>query len=271
MQKPDLVLIGAGRMGSAMASGWIAAGRAPSSFFAVDPAPGPTAAQLAAAGVRIVPALTAEDAAGVKTVVLAIKPQSLDAVAKDVAPLLPPDAMILSILAGRTLEKLGDLFGPHRPLVRSMPNTPAAVGKGYSVFVASARTPRDRAAEARLLLEACGEAAELEAESQMDAVTAVSGSGPAYFFLMAEALAAAGRHEGLPADLAEALARATLVGSGALLEASSESPARLREAVTSPKGTTAAALDVLNGEPGLPALLRRAVAAASARSRELRN
>src|SRR5687768_10516450 len=108
-------------MGSAMASGWIAAGRAPASFFAVDPAPGPTAAPLAAAGVRIVPALTAEDAAGVKTVVLAIKPQSLDAVAKDVAPLLPPDAMILSILAGRTLEKLGDLFGARRPLVRSMP------------------------------------------------------------------------------------------------------------------------------------------------------
>ncbi len=257
-------------MGSALAAGWLAAGRSPDSFFAVEPRPGAGAAALAEAGVRVVPALTKEDAAGISTMVLAVKPQSLDAAAAQIAPLLPPDAMLLSILAGRTLERLAELFG-ERPLVRAMPNTPAAVGKGFSVFVASSGAPRPRIEEAHRLLEACGEAAELEAETQMDAVTAVSGSGPAYFFLLAEALAAAGKAEGLPDDLAEALARATLTGSGALLEAGTESPARLREAVTSPGGTTAAALDVLTRDMGLPMLLRRAVSAAAARSRELRN
>jgi pyrroline-5-carboxylate reductase len=268
---PDLVLIGAGRMGSALAAGWLASGRSADSFFAVDPQPGPAAKALAASGVRIVPELTAADGAGLKTLVLAVKPQMLDTVAPALVAVLPADAMVLSILAGRTLERLGEIFGAGRPLVRAMPNTPAAVGKGYSVYVAGPRTPRERKDEARRLLQACGEAAELDSENQMDAATAVSGSGPAYFFLMTEALAAAGMQEGLPRDLAEALARATMIGSGALMESSEESPSRLREGVTSPRGTTAAAMDVLNQEHGLPALLRRAVAAAAARSRELRN
>ncbi len=256
-------------MGSALAAGWIASGRPADSFFAVDPRPGPAAARLREAGVRIEKTLSAEDAAGVKTVLLAVKPQIMDEAAAAVARLLPADAMLVSILAGKTLDRLKEAFGD-RPYVRSMPNTPAAVGKGYTVYVASGGAPRERVEEARSLLAAGGDTAELENEGQMDAVTAVSGSGPAYFFLLAEALAAAGRAEGLPEDLAADLARATLIGSGALLESSTETPGRLREGVTSPGGTTAAALDVLTKEPGLPALMRRAVAAAAGRSRELR-
>lgn len=269
MTQANLVLIGAGRMGSALAKGWLAAGRPADSFFAVDPVRGPHAAALIEAGVRVEPALTAEDAAGVETVLLAVKPQMLNKAAAEFAPLIPDGAMVLSILAGRTLSSLRDLFGD-RPLVRAMPNTPAAVGKGYSVFVTSDGTPAERAQEAHELLSAGGDVAQVDDEGLMDAVTAVSGSGPAYFFLMAEALAGAGRQEGLPEDLAKDLARATLIGAGALLDVSEEGPGKLREGVTSPGGTTAAALDVLNHEPGLPALMRRTVAAAARRSRELR-
>ena len=201
-------------------------------------------------------------------VVFAVKPQILDDVLPDYRRWVRPQTLFLSIVAGKTMAGITRHLGP-AALVRTMPNTPAAIGRGITVACASpAVTPAQRGYCERLLA-AIGESAWVEDEALLDAVTAVSGSGPAYVFLLIETLARAGEAEGLPAELAMRLALATVAGSGELARLAAESPAQLRENVTSPGGTTRAALDVLMAPDGLEALMRRAVKAAAARSREL--
>ena len=262
-----VVLVGCGKMGSALLRGWIA-GAAASCFRVIEPA-GPSP-DLADAGVvswhrtpAELPSRPAPDA-----VVLAVKPQSLDDLLPDYRRWAAPDTLFVSIVAGKTITGMTRHLGP-AALVRTMPNTPAAIGRGITVACANERVT---AAQRRLcdkLLAAAGETAWVEDEALLDAVTAVSGSGPAYVFLLIEALAQAGEAAGLPSDLALRLARSTVAGSGELARLSGESPARLRENVTSPGGTTRAALDVLMAADGLAPLIARAVAAAAARSREL--
>ncbi len=262
-----LVLVGCGKMGSALLSGWIT-NRAASRFLVVEPAGAPQ--ELAGAntvswhsGPEELPSGLGPDA-----IVLAVKPQILDDVLAGYRRWARPETLFLSIAAGKTITGISRRLGA-APIIRTMPNTPAAISRGITVACANAQVS---AAQRRLcdeLLAAVGDVAWVEDEALLDAVTAVSGSGPAYVFLLIEALAEAGEKVGLPADLALRLARATVAGSGELARRSAESPAQLRENVTSPGGTTRAALDVLMAEDGLPGLIMRAIAAAAARSREL--
>jgi pyrroline-5-carboxylate reductase len=207
-------------------------------------------------------------------IVLAVKPQAMDEVLPSVAPLAGANTVVLSIAAGRTIASIASHF-PGRPaIVRAMPNTPAAIGRGISALYANDAVSAEQANLCQDLLAAAGETVWLDDEALMDAVTAVSGSGPAYVFLLAECLAEAGEAAGLPAEFAARLARATVSGAGELLRQSDLDPAELRRNVTSPGGTTAAALRVLMGDEAgadrsMSALLREAVAAAARRSREL--
>ena len=262
-----LALVGCGKMGSALLRGWIAGGAA-SRFLVVEPAGAP--AELAgAAGIswhQTPEELPDQPAPG--AVVFAVKPQVIDAVLPGYRRWAGPDTLFVSIVAGKTIAGITRHLGP-AALVRTMPNTPAAIGRGITVACANARVTQTQRALCDRLLAAAGESAWIEDEALLDAVTAVSGSGPAYVFLLIEALAQAAEAAGLPPDLALRLARATVAGSGELARLSDESPAQLRENVTSPGGTTRAALDVLMAEDGLAALIGRAVAAAAARSREL--
>lgn len=260
--RDGLVLLGCGKMGQAMLSGWLAAGLPPAKVWIVEPAP---AEALATLGVNVNAPLPDRAAA----VVLAVKPQMMPAALPQVAPLAGSGALFLSIAAGLTLAWFEARLGAATPLVRAMPNTPAAVGRGIAaLFPNGPGTAAMPLAEA--LLGAVGRTVRLEAEAQMDVVTALSGSGPAYVFHLIEAMAAAGVAEGLAPELAMALARATVEGAGELAHRMPDSPETLRVNVTSPGGTTAAALKVLmDAETGLPPLMRRAVAAAAARSREL--
>ena len=262
-----ILLVGCGKMGSALLSGWLDRGVAPADVVVVEP--GEAAAAFTACGVTV--AATADaipPAFRPEVVVLAVKPQVT-------ATALPPyarygEAVFLSIAAGKTLGFFGELFGADAAVVRAMPNTPAAVRRGITVCVANPRVDAARRAACQTLLETVGEVAWVEDEGLMDAVTAVSGSGPAYVFLLAEVLAAAGTAAGLPAELADRLARATVAGSGELLHRAPDSAAQLRVNVTSPGGTTAAALAVLMAEgAGLAPLMAEAVAAATRRGREL--
>ncbi len=200
--------------------------------------------------------------------VIAVKPQVADEVVPALAPRVGPSSVVISIMAGRTLRGLGQAL-PRAGLVRAMPNLPAAIGRGITVAVPNARVSGRQRDVADRLLGATGAVEWVEDEGLLDAVTAVSGSGPAYVFLLAETLAQAGAAAGLPAELAARLARATVCGAGALLEDAALDPAALRQNVTSPGGTTAAALEVLMAEQGLRPLLERAVIAATRRSREL--
>ncbi|HEX5455116.1 MAG TPA: pyrroline-5-carboxylate reductase [Stellaceae bacterium] len=264
----SIVLVGCGQMGGAMLRGWLACAAA-KRFVVIEPAgiPPDLAEQRGVAWHRAADALPSDlrpDA-----VVFAIKPQVLDDVVPAYRRWVAPHTLFLSIAAGKTIGGLTRHLGEAAAVVRAMPNTPAAIGRAITV---ACPTPRVDAAQRLLceaLLAAIGEVAWIEDEALMDAVTAVSGSGPAYVFLLIEALAAAGEEAGLPAGLALRLARETVAGAGELARRSADTPARLREAVTSPGGTTRAALDVLMGENGLAPLLNRAVAAATARSREL--
>jgi pyrroline-5-carboxylate reductase len=263
----SLVLVGCGKMGTAMLRGWKAAGAA-LRFFVVDPAGMPT-------GMEVSPEIGWRPAAEAlpddltpEAVVFAVKPQVADAVVPAYCRWARPETLFLSIIAGKTLTGLARHLGP-AAIVRSMPNTPAAIGRGITVACANRRVTIDQRRLCDRLLAAIGESAWVEDEALIDAVTAVSGSGPAYVFLLIEALAAAGVAEGLPSELALRLARSTVAGSGELARLSDESPAQLRENVTSPGGTTRAALDVLMAADGLGPLIARAVAAAAARSREL--
>lgn len=263
-----LLLVGAGKMGGALLAGWLRQGLDPASVYVQDPTPAPDAAALMAShGVRV--RHQAKLPAPPAVIVLAVKPQIMDEVLPTLAASVGPSTVVLSIAAGRTLSNLASRLPLETPIVRAMPNTPAAIGQGMTVACASSEVTRDQALCCNMLLEAVGEVIWIDDESLLDAVTAVSGSGPAYVFLLAECLAEAGVAAGLEPELASRLARATLAGAGEFLRRSDLSPVELRQNVTSPKGTTAAALEELMGKDGLADLLKRAVAAAAKRSREL--
>ncbi len=260
-----LLLVGAGKMGGALLEGWLRQGLDPVHVFVNDPAPPADVAALIARHRIEATRLPLSPTA----VVIAVKPQLVDATLKGLAGTIGKGTVVLSIAAGRTLANLAKHLPKGAAIVRAMPNTAASVGHSMTVACANEAVTRDQALECTMLLEAVGEVMWLSGESLMDAVTAVSGSGPAYVFLLAECLAEAGRKAGLDAGLAGQLARATVAGAGALLSRSDLTPAELREKVTSPNGTTAAALEVLMGKGGFEELLTRAVAAAAKRSREL--
>ena len=263
-----LLLVGAGNMGGALLEGWLRQGLDPVTVFIQDPAPAPEVLSLAAQ--HSITAETAPDLpAAASVIVIAVKPDLVAKLLPELEPMIGEGTVLLSVAAGRTLESLALPFPEGTAIVRAMPNTPAAVGQSMTVACANAAVTAAQAAECTALLEAVGDVIWLDDESLLDAVTAVSGSGPAYVFLLAECLAEAGRATGLGAELAQRLARATVAGAGALLRQSELSPAELREKVTSPKGTTAAALEVLMGKDGVQELLTRAIAAAAKRSKEL--
>lgn len=262
-----LALIGAGKMGTAMLDGWLSLGLDGRHIAVVEPRPAAGLTALVKRGVALNPSMGAIGTPAV--VVLAVKPQVAPDVLPSVASLVGRDTMVLSIMAGRTLGFLERTLPGGTAVVRAMPNTPAAIGRGMTVAVPNnSVTPAQRDLAHRLL-NATGAVEWVDDERLMDAVTAVSGSGPAYVFLLAESLARAGTAAGLPAALAERLARETVSGSGALLHMSPLPAATLRENVTSPGGTTAAALAVLMGATGFDPILEQAVAAAARRSREL--
>ena len=260
-----LLLAGAGKMGGAMLSGWLAQGLDAGRVVVIEPHPSDDIRALAAKGVRINP--TAKDIGAVATLVVALKPQSFREAGPGIKPFAGPATLVVSIMAGTTIASIEAVCGGS--VVRAMPNTPAAIGRGITVAVAASKVSADQRAVADALLRATGSVEWVDDESLMDAVTAVSGSGPAYIFLLAEELARAGVAAGLPPDLATRLARETVAGSGELLHRSELASATLRQNVTSPGGTTAAALEVLMGKDGMQSLLTRAVAAATRRSKEL--
>lgn len=261
---PPLLLIGGGKMGSAMLAGWRESGL--SACIVVDPSP--AAAALADGATRVVGSVDAIPSGFAPAcVVLAVKPQQ----AGEVLPRLghwARGAVTLSIMAGKPIAGLAAALGG-APVVRAMPNTPAAIRQGISVACAGPGVTDAQRALSHSLLEAVGEVAWVEKEDQLDPVTAISGGGPAYVFLLAELLERAGRHQGLPPDLARQLARVTVAGSGALLAASRDDASQLRINVTSPKGTTEQALKVLMDEAAWPRLMEQAIEAATRRSREL--
>jgi pyrroline-5-carboxylate reductase len=262
----SLVLVGAGKMGSAMLEGWLARGLAPKKITVIEPQPGKMLKALTRRGLKLNPKHKMAPAA---VIVIAVKPQ----VARDAVPPLAlfigKSTLVISIMAGRTIASLQDNLPAKAAIVRAIPNTPAAIGRGISGAVANASvSPRQRT-QAASLLAAIGAVEWVGDESMMDAVTALSGSGPAYVFLLAEAMTEAGIVAGLPPELAARLARETVAGAGELLRRSTLDAATLRQNVTSPGGTTAAALEVLMGPGGFDALLVQAIAAATRRGREL--
>ncbi|MFP9138316.1 pyrroline-5-carboxylate reductase [Devosia sp. XGJD_8] len=261
-----VMLVGAGKMGLALARGWLDAGLPPSNLLLVDPNPGDAARDLAEDyGLTL-----NSEAVGLQpnVLVLAVKPQIADTVMATLAPVVGPQTLAISIAAGIDIARLSRGLGMGR-VVRTMPNTPAQIGKGITGAVAGPEVNAQDRDNAEALLRAAGPVVWFDDESQLDAVTAVSGSGPAYVFHLVEALAAAGKAQGLPDAIAEQLARQTVIGSAALLEADPATPAVLRQNVTSPNGTTAAGLAVLMGDNGLTELIDRTVAAARQRSEEL--
>ena len=261
-----LTLVGAGKMGGALLQGWLRFGIDPAQLAVIEPAPSSEISALSKRGVRLNPdTATLRDAAAI---VVAVKPQVAGDVLPRVAPMIAASTVVVSIMAGRTLRFLAGALQTSCGLVRAMPNTPAAIGRGITVAVplGANRAQRDLA---HRLLSATGTVEWIDDEALMDAVTAVSGSGPAYVFLLAEDLARAGVAAGLPEELATRLARETVAGSGELLHRSELPSATLRQNVTSPGGTTAAALEVLMAKDGLQPLMIRAIAAATKRSKEL--
>ena len=258
-----IALAGAGKMGGAMLSGWLAGGLDAKRVVVIEPHPSDEINALAKQGIRVNP----KDAGTVDTIVLAVKPQSFRSAGAPLKALIRPSTLVVSIMAGTTIASISEVCGG--AVVRAMPNTPAAIGRGITVAVAASNVGAAQRAIADALLRATGSVEWVDDEALMDAVTAVSGSGPAYVFLLAEELARAGVEAGLPLELATKLARETVAGSGELLHRSELDSATLRQNVTSPGGTTAAALEVLMGPDGMQPLLIRAVAAATRRSKEL--
>ena len=258
-----LVLLGCGKMGSAMLAGWLEGGLPPTSVWVRDPAPSDW---LQEQGVHLnvnVPAAPA-------IVLVAVKPQIMAEALPSMSDLGGGETLFVSVAAGTPLSHFETVLGSGTPIIRAMPNTPAAIGRGITALIGNASARPEHLDLAEALLSAVGQTVRLEDEAQMDAVTGVSGSGPAYVFHLIETLAAAGEAQGLPAGLAMRLAKATVGGAGALAEAADENPSQLRVNVTSPNGTTQAALEVLMDEhSGFPDLLTRAVAAATNRSKEL--
>jgi pyrroline-5-carboxylate reductase len=261
-----LVLVGAGKMGGALLDGWLRFGLDPAQVAVIEPKPAPQIAALAARGVRLNPDASLLE--GAAAVVIAVKPQIAAEVLAAIGPTIAAPTVVISIMAGRTLQFLTGALPRARAFVRAMPNLPAAVGRGITVAVPLGANEAQRRLAHRLLA-ATGTIEWVEDETLLDAVTAVSGSGPAYVFLLVEALAQAGAAAGLPLPLAEKLARQTVAGAAELLHQSPLDAAALRESVTSPGGTTAAALEVLIGANGLVPLMKKAIAAATARSRKL--
>lgn len=261
-----LLLVGAGKMGGAMLDGWVARGLELKNIVVIDPQPSPRVRGLAKRGIKVSASLTKDKA---DVIVAAVKPQDAASVMATLKPMARKSTLVVSIMAGRKLDFLQDFFPAGTPVVRAMPNLPAAIGRGITVAVGNRHVGAAQRKLAGELLEACGVVEWVTDEKLIDAVTAVSGSGPAYVFLLAETLTAAAVAAGLPAALAARLARETIAGSGELLRGSKLDAATLRKNVTSPGGTTAAALDVLMGPGGFETLLETAVAKAARRSREL--
>jgi pyrroline-5-carboxylate reductase len=263
-----LLLVGAGKMGGALLEGWLKQGLDPSTVFIQDPALSEAMTALAARH-----GIVANDAPELPSppavILIAVKPDVAEKLLPEVEPMVGKNSVMLSIAAGLTLESLARYLPDSVAVVRAMPNTPASVGQGITVCIANPNVTPEQKRECDALLSAVGEIVWVEDEALLDPVTAVSGSGPAYVFLLAECLEEAGINAGLPHDLAKQLARATVAGAGELLRRSDLEPATLRKNVTSPKGTTAAALDVLMSKGELKDLFARAVAAAAKRSREL--
>jgi pyrroline-5-carboxylate reductase len=259
-----LVLLGCGKMGSAMLEGWLAGGLPGASVWVIDPHPSDWVQGIAGLHLN-------EDPPDSPAIALiAVKPQMMEAALPRLKPMGGGGTLFLSVAAGTPIRFYEEVLGAGTPVIRAMPNTPAAIGRGITALIGNRVSTEAQMALAEALLSAIGQTVRLDDEAEIDAVTGVSGSGPAYVFHMIEALAAAGQAEGLPAELAMKLAIATVAGAGALAEMSGETPAQLRRNVTSPNGTTQAGLEVLMHETeGLTELMRRTVAAAVARSREL--
>ena len=264
-----LILIGAGKMGSALLAGWLEQGLDPKTIFVQDPDPSDEFVSLARARHFNLGADTGALPSDPAVMVLAVKPQIMDEALPALKPLAGEGTVVLSIAAGRTLDSIERHLGSGAAIVRSMPNTPASIGRGITVACANANVTPAQKTKCDDLLQAAGSVAWTEEETALDPVTAVSGSGPAYVFLLAECLEEAGVRAGLDRNLARKLARETVSGAGELLRQSELPAGELRKNVTSPGGTTAAALEILMGEDGLGQLLTRAVKAAAKRSREL--
>jgi pyrroline-5-carboxylate reductase len=261
----NILLVGAGKMGMAMLEGWLRLGTPAGKLVVIEPNASAQLSALAAQGLALNPEKAANNIAAA---VIAVKPQIAPEVMPRIAQLLSERSVVVSIMAGRTLRFLGESL-PRVALVRAMPNTPAAIGRGITVAVPTAGVSAAQRALVHALLSAIGAIEWITDEGLMDAVTALSGSGPAYVFLLAECMARAGILAGLPPSLSQTLARATVAGAGELLGHSAIDPATLRENVTSPGGTTAAALQVLMRDRGLQPLLTEAIAAGTRRSRQL--
>lgn len=266
MAEAPILLIGAGRMGGALLKGWLAKGFGP--VVVVETHPSPELRKLTKQGVTVLKNI--DDAPRKnRALVIALKPQILKTEAARLKVLAASGAPVISIAAGSSIKSMKAAWGKSARIVRAMPNTPGAIGEGISALYAPLDVPAKDRKLAEALLAALGETVWVKRETDIDAVTAVSGSGPAYVFLMVEALAAAGEAEGLPADVAMRLARKMVIGSGALLRADPASAEQLRKNVTSPHGTTEAALKVLMAKSGLPLLMKRAVSAARKRAEQL--
>jgi pyrroline-5-carboxylate reductase len=258
----SLLLVGAGKMGSAMLDGWLARGLNPRKLMVIEPQPAKPLKALTRRGLKL---NSKGKATETTAIVIAVKPQTAPEAVPQLGAYVGKGTLVLSIMAGRTLGFLEDKLPPNTAIVRAMPNTPAAIGRGITVAVANQHVTARQRKLATDLLAAIGKVEWVADEGLMDAVTAVSGSGPAYIFLLAEAMTKAGITAGLPGDLAARLARETVAGSGELLHRSTLDASTLRQNVTSPGGTTAAALEVLMGPGGLDELMTKAVAAATRR------
>lgn len=263
--KRGLVLLGCGKMGSAMLEGWLARGLPSGSVWVTDPYPSDW---LSAQSVHLNEPLPANPA----IVLVAVKPQMMAETLPSLQALGNGETLFLSVAAGVTIANYEAILGAETPIIRAMPNTPAAIGQGITAIAGNARATSHHMDMSQDLLSAVGEVVRLDNEGQIDAVTGVSGSGPAYVFHMIECLAAAGEAQGLAPEMAMQLAQATVAGAGALAQQSDESAAQLRRNVTSPNGTTQAGLEVLmKDDGGLPDLIKATVAAATDRSKELAN
>lgn len=269
--KNPILLLGCGKMGSAMLSGWLEQGLSADGVYIVDPYLDPVRAAFS-----FLPETAFKDTLNAldhtiapSFIIMAVKPQMMDEAAVALQSLNIENSVILSVAAGKTIHYFEDQLSKDQAIIRAMPNTPAAIGKGITVCCANNLVGQDQKDICSTLLETIGTVEWISDESLMDGVTALSGSGPAYVFYMVEAMAAAGVSIGLPAELSYKLARETVSGAGALLDVSDESATTLRENVTSPGGTTAAALDVLMSDDGIATLMRRAMQDAKARSKEL--
>jgi pyrroline-5-carboxylate reductase len=260
-----LLLLGCGNMGSAMLQGWLNQGLLPENVWVIDPQPSDW---VRSTGVHINTDLPAQ----VSVALLAVKPQMMREALPKLAPLSQSDTVFLSIAAGTSIETYEEILGSASIIVRAMPNTPAAIGQGITALIGNSLSDEDALELSETLLSAIGQTVRLDRESQMDAVTGLSGSGPAYVFFLIDALAAAGRKQGLSETMAMTLAKATVAGAGALAKLSELTPEQLRLNVTSPNGTTQAGLEVLMSENnGLVPLIKETVARATERSKELSN